>query len=166
MKNTFTIFLLVIIYSTITGCAQNRQLVKKPGFTITDSYYTSWITPQPDNSSGMDVSIIIEDMPGDIILESVFFKGQSAALIKDKKSRYSAHFTSAQKKQDYILSSDSRKETSNPKPQLPEKSPISLASDEALLIYMKNGEKKYHILKNLKDKGTKYPAEAPFNNKN
>ncbi|WP_031426800.1 hypothetical protein [Flavimarina sp. Hel_I_48] len=166
MKKTCTIFLLIITLSTITSCAQNRQIVKKPSFTVTDSYYTSWITNQPNNTSGMDISVIIENKPDAITLKSVFFKGQSAALNKEKETLYTAHFISARKKPDYVLSSDSKDEANNPKPRIPEKSPIPLAPDEALLVYLKDGKENYHVLKNLKDKGTKYPAEAPFNTNN
>lgn len=166
MKKLFVYFLVAVSLNVLNSCAQNRQLVEKPPFTITDTYYTSWFSEQPKNSSGMDIFITITNKPSDITLKSVFFKSKSADLSQEKETIYRANFISDQENPDYIISSDSSKEVNNPKPQLPEQPPVKLSPDEALLVYLQDGKEHYYKLKNLKNKGTKYPAEAPFNKNN
>lgn len=166
MKKQLFYFIAAAALNIIASCAQNRQLVEKIPFTITDMYYTSWVSDQPKNSSGSDVFITISDKPDDITLKSVFFEGKSADLSQEKETTYSAHFISAEENPDYIISSDSTKEINNPKPQLPEQPPVKLRPDEALLVYLQDGKEQYFKLKNLNNKGTKYPAEAPFNTNN
>ena len=163
MKRLFALFLIAVVLNFFAGCAQNRQLVEQTPFTISDAYYTSWVVEQPKNMSGMDISITIVDKTADITLKSIFFKGKSAVLDEEKETVYSAHFISAKENPDYIISSDSSKEVNNPKPQLPEKSPVELHPGEALLVYLQDGKERYHKLKNLMDKGTKHPTEAPIN---
>lgn len=166
MKKLFALFLVAIALNIFASCAQNRQLVEHLPFTITNAYYTSWIAQQPKNTSGMDLSITIPDKTDDITLKSVYFKGQSAVFLEEKEGIYSAHFISAKDKPDYTISSNSSKEVNNPKPQLPEQPPVELRPDDALLVYLQDGKERYYKLKNLKDNGTKYPAEAPFNKNN
>ncbi|HEA28993.1 MAG TPA: hypothetical protein ENH91_03195 [Leeuwenhoekiella sp.] len=163
MKNLLGFIVAIAGLNIVASCAQNRQLVDQLPFKITQQYYTSWVAQQPKNSSGMDVYITITDKPDDISLKSIFFKEQSAVLTQKKGGIYSAHFISTQEKADYTISTDRSKEVNNPKPQLPEEPPVKIRASEALLIYSQNGKTHYFKLKNMKDKGTKYPAEAPFN---
>ena len=166
MKKTFLFILLAAALNIFASCAQNRQLVENPPFTITDSHYTSWISQQPKNSSGMDIFLTITNKTANITLKSVFFKGKSAVFNQESDGVYAAHFTSVKENPDYIIAADTNKEINNPKPQLPEQPPIEILPNEALLVYLQNGKEKFYKLKNLKDKGTKYPAEAPFNKNN
>jgi hypothetical protein len=166
MKKLFALFLVAIALNIFASCAQNRQLVEQLPFTITNAYYTSWIAQQPKNTSGIDLSLTIPNKTDDITLKSVYFKGQLAVLREEKETIYSTHFISAKENPDYTISSDIRKEVNNPKPQLYKQPPVELRPDDALLIYLQDGKERYYKLKNLKDKGTKYPAEAPFNKNN
>lgn len=153
-------FLLVI---TLSSCAQHKSLVQKPTFTIKDGAVSAWVSDDSNKSSGMDVSFSVNDLPRDVTLDSLYFKGQYAAVIPGKKEdQYIARFNSKEKK-DFILSSDMSKEANNPKPHIPKKPPVALKLNEALLFYTKDGQKLYHKITSLRDKGTKFPGEAPMN---
>ena len=160
-----TILTSIVIFSVITinSCAQQKDMVQNPNFSITDSAFSSWVTGDANKSSGMDVTFTVTNLPKNVILDSLFFKGQYAPIqAKKKEGQYVAHFIS-EKKKDMIISSDMSREVNNPKPQMPKKSPVVIEADEALLVYSLAGEKKCHKIRQIKDKGTKFPAEAPMN---
>ncbi len=150
---------------TINSCAQQKNLVQNPNFTVKESFFSSWVAGEADKNSGMEVGFTVNNLPQNITLDSVFFKGQFAPVISgNQENEYLAHFVS-EKEKDMVISSDMSKEIDNPKPRIPKTAPVEIKPDEALLIYTKNGKKQYHKITSLKDKGTKYPAEAPFNNR-
>lgn len=161
----YKIILTAIAFFSFVGlnsCAQQKNLVQKPSFTIENSAFSSWVSGDAKKNSGMDVSFTINTLPDNVSLDSIFFKGQVAPIVQgNQKNRYVAHFVS-EEKGDLIISSDMSKESNNPKPHIPQKSPIPIKPDQALLIYSKNGKKQYHKITTLKDRGTKYPGEAPM----
>ncbi|MGB3775069.1 MAG: hypothetical protein WA951_07400 [Leeuwenhoekiella sp.] len=164
MSKIISSFFFLIMLQTLTGCAQNRQLVEEPPFTLSNTYYTSWIAQQPENSSGIDFFFEIGDKPDNVDFKQIFFKGDVAKIqANEDNTRYVAHFSSVKGQKDYKLSSDMSEEANNPRPYIATKSPVDIANDEALIVYSQNGKDYFFKMTNIQDKGTKYPAEAPFN---
>lgn len=160
MNKSFQLIGLICLIFNLS-CAQNRNLVKNTPFTIKQSYFTSWVAQDSKRTSGNDVFISITNLPEDVELKELYFKGKHTELQNtDTKNLYKAQFYTS--KRDYVVARDVNKEVNNPKPKINEEPPVEIEENEALLVYEKSGKTQYYILPQLQNKGTKYPAEAPF----
>ena len=163
MYRTFLNLTTLLLAITLSSCAQHKRLVQNPQFNIENPSFSSWMSNDVKKSSGMNLRFTAKNLPKNITLDSIFFKGQFASITAaERQDEYIARFVSEEKK-DVIISSDMSKETNNPRPRIPQKSPVPIEPNEALLIYTTDGKKQYHKITSLKDKGTKTPGEKPFN---
>lgn len=145
MKNA--LYLIAGLFFTLfTSCGSNNNLQERPPAQFNDVYYTK-------DANGMSLYIpvaVIQDER--VSLDAVYFKGLKSILQKDpeKANLYVANFRTGMG--DVVMHKDPRKEYGNQAPQMPEKSPVSLNDNEALLVFTQDGETKYYKLKGIVEK--------------
>lgn len=148
MKNIYLLFSAVIVTALFTNCAGNKVLQENPPAQFGQAYINS--------SAGfyeliIPVSAIQETQ---VQLDSVYFRGTKAALIKDmEQGAYKATFKSG--KRDLIMSSDPKEEYANKAPQKPVKPPFKLKDDEAVIVFNKNNKTAYYKLTGIQETAQK-----------
>ena len=133
---SFLTFSLATLFLLHLGCASHEQLVKDPPFSVVS-------TTLSEETDSLTVTMTISQVPGDVNFVNLYFKGKKTAIYGDN-GIYTAKFFTAKK--DVILSGDMSEEAANPHPQLPEKPPVAMSDNQALLVYSEAGKQWYYII--------------------
>ncbi|MDT0649275.1 hypothetical protein [Autumnicola edwardsiae] len=145
MKHIYLIFSSILIFSFFTNCGGNKGLQDRAPAKFQAVYTTT-------ENSRLNLHIpvtVIQDSR--ISLDSVYFRGMKSALVQNEElpNKYVAEFNI--KDSEMVMSSDPREEYGNKAPQKPEKSPFDIESDEAILVFSQNNQKKYYKLSDITD---------------
>lgn len=146
MKNIYFVIAGALILGLFSQCAINKNLQEAAPAQFKQAYATS-------NDEALQLHLPVVTIQEEIItLESVYFRGMHSDLILDenKPNEYVAHFGIPQSS--FVMSADPKEEYGNRPPQLPEASPVAIESDEALLVFSKNGKTKYYKLTGITEK--------------
>ncbi len=145
MKNA--LYLIVGLFFTLfASCGSNNNLQERAPAQFNDVYYTK-------DANGMSLYIpvaVIQDER--VSLDAVYFRGLKSVLKKDPEQAnlYVANFRTGTG--DMVMHKDPREEYGNQAPQLPEKSPVSIEDNEALLVFTQDGKTKYFKLTGIVEK--------------
>jgi len=161
---SMTMFFLLTSFSQ---CSNAQKLEQKAPLDFGEVYYQKRTQAIKDLESSFTIYIPVnKEDDNDIELDSVYFKGKSAKLIKgQKQNMYFARFTTNSKHaRDIILSSDMEEEHQNKLPKIEPNIPFELKPDECVIRYLADGEVKYYKISGIKEKRLKEVPMAPRNN--
>ena len=145
MKHTY-VMLSLFFFTLFTNCGTNKNLQEEAPAQFQQAFYT---TVDGQMTFYLPVTSIQKNR---IELKNIYFKGLKSPIVynEDGQNRYTASFGIRQS--DYVMSSDPREEYGNKMPQKPEKSPVSIAKDQALLEFQENGETKYYVISDIEER--------------
>ena len=145
MKHAY-VMLSLFSFSFFTNCGTNKDLQEKAPAQFQQAFYT---TTDGQMTFYLPVTAIQKNR---VELKNIYFKGLKSPIVnnEDGQNRYTASFGIGQS--DYIMSSDPREEYGNRMPQKPEKSPVSITKDQALLEFQENGETKYYVINDIEER--------------
>lgn len=156
MKFLLKSFPALLILFSFSNCANGKQHQQEPPAEIQQAYYSTWTGGVKAAPSGLNLFIPVK--PGsEIVLDSVFFRGKKAALIKEdpENSLFVARFTIGSyegRASDLIMHSDPKREYGNEIPKLPEEIPFDLAPDEAMVRYEDEGNIRFFKITGVAEK--------------
>ena len=167
VKQILGLIILTLIMASFSQCSSAQKLQKEAPTTFGEVYFQKWIAGVEGGGSG--VNIFIEVLGNDTQLDSVYFHGKAAKLESKpaNQSLYIGRFVSEfNKKEDMVISSDSKMEYGNKPTELLQKIPFELENDECVVSYLDGNKIKYYMLKSIKEKPSiNYPmARQPDNN--
>lgn len=128
---------------------------------IKEVYYQNWVAGVRGGGSGTNFHIEFEQqLPKDITLNQLYFRGKKDAVQKNGETLYVVAFHgTANLERGEELSSDAP--PSEVKKVVP---PISISDDEAVLEFTQNGKRKLYKIKNVTEKEMlAYPSARPRN---
>lgn len=146
MKANLLLFTGIFSLLFFGSCGSNKNLQERAPAQFDQVYYNK-------TSNGLKLSIpVIAIQDQRVSLDSVYFHGMKSELVQDeeKPNLYVANFRTGMK--DMVMSKDPKDEYGNEPPQMPEKSPIKIGKDEALLVFTQNGSTKYYKLTGIVEK--------------
>jgi len=145
MKHTY-VMLSLFFFTLFTNCGTIKNLQEEAPAQFQQAFYT---TVDGQMTFYLPVTAIQKNR---IELKNIYFKGLKSPIVynEDGQNRYTASFGIRQS--DYVMSSDPREEYGNKMPQKPEKSPVSIAKDQALLEFQENGETKYYVISDIEER--------------
>lgn len=146
MKPLFSSFSFLLVFTLFTGCGSNQHLQEKAPATFQQVYYTK-------DASTLNLYIPVSAIQTErVALNSVYFQDRKADLERDtnQPGMYVATFPIG--KQDLIMSSDPREEYENKVRAIPEKAPVKIKDDEALLVFTERGDIKFYKLRGIEDR--------------
>lgn len=152
MKNikTASFGITVIGLLFFFSCSSAKEIAQnQPPFKILKSTYTSWVGGQPGVKG---VMVYIEIDNPEILLDTVYFRNAKSPLERAQNSKgekYVGHFSFPEKERDLVLHSDATKEFGNQVPDISQKIPFELKSNEAVISYNYNGKINYFKIDNL-----------------
>ncbi|MEX1384575.1 hypothetical protein [Lutibacter sp.] len=141
--------ILVLAFSCCRSSKSNNKREQHPPFKITKAFYNTWVGGQP-GVKGYSVQFEIDN--SDIMLDSVFFRNMSAKLERDhttSKNLFIATFILPNRLKNYILHRDPKKEFGNELPDILEKIPFQLNSNEAVISYLVDNTTVYYKVTNV-----------------
>ena len=167
LKKIISITILPLIMFSFSQCSSQKKLQEKSPVQLKEVYCQSWVAGVRGGGAGLNIFIPIDAVSDEKIeLDSVYFRGKSAKLETKPQSpsMFIGRFTSeVNKKQDIIMSSDSRQEYGNKMPKVKEDIPFELKDDECIVSYKEGNKTKYFKIKNVIEKASiPYPS-APKN---
>ncbi|MCM4155040.1 hypothetical protein [Gramella sp. AN32] len=145
MKNTLLFMSFTLFMTLFSSCGSNKELQENPPSEVTDSFFY-------ETDNGMRLSFQVAEIPADIQYQSVYFRGLKSNLIADPNGENIFHADFNTKMNDMVMHKDPKKEYGNTPPQRPEKSPVEITPNEALLVYTKDGDQKYYKLTGIVEK--------------
>jgi len=167
MKQAKTIILLIVMFSFIASfsqCSDEKRLEKKAPMKFGDVYYKKKAQAVRDLESSLTLYIPVEEDNINVEMDSVYFKGKSAKLIKDSQNLYFARFImKPAHTEDIILSSDIAEEHQNKLPKPDPKVPFELKLNECIISYKMGGGTRYYKISNIKQKRLKEVPMSPRN---
>jgi hypothetical protein len=128
---------------------------------IKEVYYQNWVAGVRGGGSGTNFHIEFEQqLPKDIMLNQLYFRGNKDSVQKNSESLYVVAFKgTANLEKGEELSSDAP--PSEVKKIVP---PISISDDEAVLEFTQKGKRKLYKIKNVTEKEMlAYPSARPRN---
>jgi len=166
-KKIFGFLMLTVIMVSFSQCSSAQKLQKKPPTVFGEIYFQNWVAGVEGGGSG--INLFIETLNDDIVLDSVYFRGQSAKFeVKPaNKLLYIGRFVSEfNKKEDMVVSSDLNQEYVNKAPEISNKNPFKLKEDECVVSYFEEGTVKYFKLENIKERQSLDIPMTPKQNNN
>ncbi|AVR44872.1 hypothetical protein C7S20_06100 [Christiangramia fulva] len=146
MKASVLLFSGIFSLLFFGSCGGNKNLQERAPAQFGKIYTTK--TPK-----GIRLNIpVIAIQDQKVSLNSVYFRGMKSALTQneEKPNLYVADFRTGMG--DIVMHKEPKKEYGNQPPQMPEKSPVKIEKDEALLVFIQNGETKYYKLTGIVEK--------------
>jgi hypothetical protein len=150
--------------ASFSQCSIGQKLEKRAPLEFGEVYYKKEAQAVRDLESSLTLYIPAEEDNINIEMDSVYFKGKSAKLIKDSRSLYFARFIMKPAyTEDIILSSDMAEEHKNKLPKQDSKILFELKPNECIISYKMGGETKYYKITNIKEKRLKEVPMSPRN---
>ena len=144
--------LVLILTTTVLGCASSKNMDKNLPLEIGDVYYQESIEGKAKGSSSITVFIPVISNVNQLKLDSIYFRGQQSSL-KFMDNGYIGTFTHLDdQKTDIIMSNAPYAEYGNKAPQLPPKRAIGLSYSEALVSYNDGNKTNYFKISNISKK--------------
>lgn len=151
--------------SLFSSCTSAQKLQTESPINNAEVYFQKWVAGVKDGGSGIDLFIpLLNKLPKNVELDSVYFRGKSARLEKVEAENilYVGRFkTSFNQKPDIVMSSDPNEEYGNQLPILEKKSPFELKDSECVVSYKDGNGTKYFKIENIIEKQPQYFPSAP-----
>lgn len=149
------------------GCSTVHTLQKEAPINFGEPYFQTWVAGIQGVGSGMTLFIPIStEMPSNIILDSVYFRGKitKLELIEDTSILYVGRFASTFiKKRDVVMSVDAEEEYGNGPLEFSEKFPFKLNDTECVVSFHQGNKLKYFKISFVKEIPTQNYPSAPLN---
>ncbi|MCF7566805.1 hypothetical protein L3X37_00290 [Sabulilitoribacter arenilitoris] len=153
LKNISFILLLLVIMSSFLHCSSTKKLQSEIPFEIGDVYYQDWVTGEKGGGSGVNLFIPIILNPNNIILDSIYFRGEQSKLEMTNKTLYVGRFQDdSNEKEDIIMSNEPFAEYGNKVPEFPKKIPFKLKANACVISYKQGIKIKYFKIEGLTKK--------------
>lgn len=156
MKTFINYFLGMFAVVSLSSCANGKKLQEEAPVAFLQAYYTIHLAQDDSDAHRMNLFIPTDSsVSEEIQLDSVYFRSRKAELVNaaDQPGQFVAYFEMPGRDKDFVMDIDPKKEYGNTVPVL-EKIPFDLKSDEAVVVYRKNGKTEYYKLEGIKEKGS------------
>ena len=167
MKFYNNLVILALVISLFTNCSSAQKLQSTVPVTLGNVYCQKWVAGVKGGGSGIDLFIpIAKDMPLNIQLDSVYFRGKGVKLdrIESENNMYVGRFVTAfNSKKDIVMSDDMMDEYGNEKPSLNKKPHFELNDSECVVSYKEGNEIKYFKVEAITEKSAQNYPSAPSN---
>ena len=158
IKNFMKLLCLALLSVSFSQCATTMKLQKEAPTNFGDIYCQDWVAGVQGGGSGTNIYIEVKDE--NVVLDSVFFRGQTVKLETKPANLqlFIGRLKSEGNTNQYEVVS-----TSDQKEQM-EDFPFKLENDECVVSYKENGKIKYFKLTDIKEKPIEaLPMSAPSN---
>lgn len=153
IKPIFKLLLLFTVMFSFFGCSSTKKLQNSIPFEIGEVYYQHWVSGVKDGGYGVNLFIPIVSNPNNIILDSIYFRGQQSKLEMTNKTLYVGRFQdNSNQKKNIIMSSEPFAEYGNKVPELPKEVPFKLEANACVISYKQGIKTKYFKIKGLAKK--------------
>ena len=150
MKNYISILFLILV----TSCSSQDKVIKESAIVAS---YQGWVAGVRGGGSGINFYIDLKSvLPANIELKKLIFRGYEAPFEKQDNLHFQAMIKTSGNQQKFD-GDDSQIYTSP-------KNALTLAENEAILIFSKNGKEIRQTIKEVKQKPMLlYPSVKPKN---
>ncbi|MBP9849388.1 MAG: hypothetical protein KBC58_08105 [Flavobacterium sp.] len=150
MKNYVLLALLILV----TSCSSQEKIIKES--TISASYET-WVAGVRGGGSGINFYLELKsELPSNVELKKVIFRGYEVSFEKQDNLHFQAMIKTSGNQQKF--EGDDSQIITSPK------NALTLAENEAILIFLKSGKEIRQTIKEVKEKPMLlYPSAKPKN---
>ena len=150
MKNYISILFLILV----TSCSSQDKVIKESAIVAS---YQGWVAGVRGGGSGINFYIDLKsELPANIELKKLIFRGYEVPFEKQDNLHFQAMIKTPGN-QEKIEGDDTQIYTSP-------KNALTLAENEAILIFLKNGKEIRQTIKEVKEKPMLlYPSAKPKN---
>ena len=148
MKNYISILFLILV----TSCSSQDKVIKESAIVAS---YQGWVAGVRGGGSGINFYIDLKsELPANIELKKLIFRGYEVPFEKQDNLHFQAMIKTPSN-QEKIEGDDTQIYTSP-------KNALTLADNEAILIFLKNGKKYQQKITNVTEKpALEYPSARP-----
>lgn len=153
-------YMILALALSLSSCSSQQKLVAEAPFEMGQATCQAWAGGRAESGTGLflEIPILSEDLD-EMKLQQAFFRGKIADLTMENTEKgwmAKANFKNQNaEKPDMVMHSDSKKEVGNQPPQLKEKFPFELDSDQCVLSFLDGDTVKYYKVENIKEKKPK-----------
>ena len=148
MKNYISILFLILV----TSCSSQDKVIKESAIVAS---YQGWVAGVRGGGSGINFYIDLKsELPANIELKKLIFRGYEVPFEKQDNVHFQAMIKTPSN-QEKIEGDDTQIYTSP-------KNALTLADNEAILIFLKNGKEYQQKITNVTEKPSlEYPSAKP-----
>ena len=150
MKN----YVLLLFLILVTSCSSQDKIIKESAIVAS---YETWVAGVRGGGSGINFYLELKsELPSNVELKKVIFRGYEVSFEKQDNLHFQAMIKTSGNQQKFE-DDDSQIYTSP-------KNALTLAENEAILIFSKNGKEIRQTIKEVKEKPMLlYPSAKPKN---
>lgn len=167
MKPLKYIFVIFLNLSLFTNCSSAQKLQTNAPVTFGEVESQSWVAGVKGGGSGVNLFIpVLEKLPQNIQLDSVYFRGKVAKLelLNGQTTLYVGRFKSEFNQKDGgIIESDKPLANSDQTTEIDRNIPFDLKDSECVISYKKGSETQYFKIENVVEKQPEHYPNAPPN---
>lgn len=146
MKHLFPSLSFLLVFTLFTGCGSNQNLQEKAPANFQQVYYTK-------DATSLKLFIPVNAIQTErVSLNSVYFQDRKEDLEMDINNPGIYVATFPMGKQDMIMSSDPREEYGNKVRAIPEKAPVEIEDNEAILVFTEKGKIKFYKITGIEER--------------
>jgi hypothetical protein len=150
MKNYVSLLFLILV----TSCSSQDKIIKKSAIVAS---YETWVAGVRGGGSGINFYLELKsELPSNVELKKVIFRGYEVSFEKQDNLHFQAMIKTSGNQQKFE-GDDSQIYTSP-------KNALTLAENEAILVFSKNGKEIRQTIKEVKERPMLlYPSAKPKN---
>lgn len=153
---------LVFLSLAFLNCSSVQKIQSSIPIEFGDVYYQHWIAGVKGGGSGINVFINVASNKKNIELDSVYFQGKVSKLEEVNNSLFIGRFkTTANQREDLIMSSNPKEEYGNQIHKPKEDIPFELKNNQCIISYMDSDKIKYFMIEDIKKKKLLAYPSAP-----
>jgi hypothetical protein len=153
---------LVFLSLAFLNCSSAQKIQSSIPIEFGDVYYQHWIAGVKGGGSGINVFINVVSNKKNIELDSVYFQGKVSKLEEVNNSLFIGRFkTTANQREDLIMSSNPKEEYGNQIHKPKEDIPFELKNNQCIISYNEGSKIKYFMIEDIKKKKLLAYPSAP-----
>ena len=150
LKNILSLLLLSFALTSLLQCSSSKKLQNNVPFKIGKVYYQDWFSGVKGGGSGTNLFIPILSNSGNVVPDSVYFRGKGVKLeFKDDSIFIGRFIKETTQKSDIIMSNEPFAEYGNQVPKIRKKMPFELSEEECIISYYIKNKTVYFKIDNV-----------------
>lgn len=144
---------LIFLYLAFLNCSSAQKIQNSIPIEFGDVYYQHWVAGVQGGGSGINVFINVVSNNKNIELDSIYFQGKVSKLEEGNNSLFIGRFkTTANQREDLILSSNPKEEYGNQIRKSKKDIPFELKDNQCIISYKEGGKIKYFMIEDVKNR--------------
>lgn len=158
MKLVISPFIIIATFiMSSCGGHKNASFEKEGVLTFKEATYSKWVAGIKGGGAGYNIKLLLDPIPTDIKLDSIYFKDFSASLVGNGAGIYTSFIDNGQNREMLSPVYEKTSEVTETPSKKNVQTLFELTGDEAVVSFLQNGSAKYYKVTLTPDRSINLP---------